>query len=125
MKQLLLFFLLPLYTIAQDSSSVEKPKMKQYFFVMLKAGANRSQDSTAAAKIQEGHMANIRKLAADGKLIVAGPFGDDGNWRGIFILDTPTLQEAEQLVKTDPAIQSGRLSYEIHPWWTMQGTVFK
>ena len=125
MRTFLLFFLLPLYTMAQDSSSVQKPKMKQYFFVMLKAGPNRSQDSTAAAKIQEGHMANIRKMADSGKLVVAGPFGDDGDWRGIFILDTPTMQEAEQLVKTDPAIQSGRLTYEIHPWWTMQGTVIK
>ena len=76
---------------------------------MLKAGPNRSQDSTTAAKIQEGHMANIRKLGESGKLVVAGPFGDDGNWRGIFIFDTPTIEEAEQLVKTDPAIQSGRL----------------
>ena len=125
MKTLLLLFLLPLYTMAQDSSSVKKPKMKQYFFVMLKAGPNRSQDSTAAAKIQEGHMANIRKLGDSGKLVVAGPFGDDGNWRGIFIFDTPTIEEAEQLVKSDPAIQSGRLTYEIHPWWTMQGTVIK
>ena len=70
-------------------------------------------------------MANIRKLGDSGKLVVAGPFGDDGNWRGIFIFDTPTIEEAEQLVKSDPAIQSGRLTYEIHPWWTMQGTVIK
>ena len=125
MKVLLILLLLPVFSIAQDSSSAPKPKMKQYFFVMLTAGPNRSQDSTAAAKIQEGHMANIRKLGESGKLIVAGPFGDDGNWRGIFIFDTPTMQETEQLIKTDPAVQSGRLIYEIHPWWTMQGTVFK
>ena len=125
MKVLLILLLLPVFTLAQDSSVAQKPKMKQYFFVMLKAGPNRSQDSATAAKIQEGHMANIRKLGESGKLVVAGPFGDDGNWRGVFIFDTPTKDETEQLVKSDPAVQSGRLIYEIHPWWTMQGTVFK
>ena len=125
MKLLLFFILLPFFSNAQDSSASQKPKMKQYFFVMLMKGPNRSQDSTTAAKIQEGHMANINKLADAGKLVVAGPFGDDGNWRGIFIFDTPTLEETEKLIKTDPAIVSGRLTYEIHPWWTMQGTVFK
>ena len=44
MKVLLILLLLPVFTIAQDSSAAQKPKMKQYFFVMLKAGPNRSQD---------------------------------------------------------------------------------
>jgi len=100
-------------------------EMKQYFFVMLSKGANRTQDSVTAAKIQEGHMANIQKLADIGKLIVAGPFGDDGNWRGIFIFDCKTKEEVESLIKTDPAVASGRLAYEIHPWWTAKNAVFK
>jgi len=125
MKTLLFICLFPLFASAQESTSSQKPKMKQYFFVMLKAGPNRTQDSLTAAKIQDGHMADMRKLAEAGKLVVAGPFGDNGDWRGIFIFDCASQQETELLVKSDPAIQSGRLSYEIHPWWTMQGTVFK
>lgn len=125
MKLFVALFFLPFFTLAQDSTSTHKPKMKQYFFVMLKAGPNRSQDSITASKIQDGHMANIRRLAEAGKLVVAGPFGDDGAWRGIFIFDCASQQETEELVKSDPAIISGRLTYEIHPWWTMQGTVFK
>lgn len=125
MKPILLLLLLPFFAGAQDSTRKEAGQMKQYFFVMLSKGSNRTQDSVTAAKIQDGHMANIRRLAANGKLIVAGPFGDDGNWRGIFIFDCPTKEEVEALVKSDPAIQSGRLSYEIHPWWTMSGTVIK
>ena len=100
-------------------------EMKQYFFVMLSKGSNRTQDSVTAAKIQEGHMANIQKLADMGKLIVAGPFGDNANWRGIFIFDCKTSEEVESLIKTDPAIASGRLVYEIHPWWTAKNCVFK
>lgn len=92
--------------------------IRQYWFVMLTAGNNRTQDSVTAAKIQEGHMANINKLYYDGKIKVAGPFGDDGKWRGIFIFDCQTKEEVEKLLKTDPAVSSGRLTYEIHPWWT-------
>ncbi|MEP6595294.1 MAG: YciI family protein [Ginsengibacter sp.] len=100
-------------------------EMKQYWFVMLIKGLNRNQDSVTADKIQEGHMANITRLAKAGKLTVAGPFGDDGNWRGIFILDCKDREEAEKLLQTDPAIASGRLAYEIHPWWTAKNDVFK
>jgi uncharacterized protein YciI len=100
-------------------------EMKQYFFVMLSKGANRSQDSVTAAKIQEGHMANITRLAQAGKLIVAGPFADEGNWRGIFIFDCKTREEVETLLQSDPAVRAGRLSYEIHPWWTAKNSVFK
>jgi uncharacterized protein YciI len=85
---------------------------------MLLKGPNRNQDSVTAAKIQEGHMANINRLYNDGKLKVAGPFGDNGNWLGIFIFDCTTKEEVEKDLKTDPAIISGRLSYDIRPWYT-------
>ena len=70
-------------------------------------------------------MANINNMAESGKLQIAGPFGDDGNWRGIFIFDVATEEEVKELLKDDPAIQSGRLAYEIHPWWTMPGGCLK
>jgi len=85
---------------------------------MLTRGANRTQDSAAAAKLQDGHMANINKMYYEGKLKVAGPFGDDGNWRGIFIFDCETKEEVIQLLSADPAISAGRLAYEIKPWYT-------
>ena len=93
-------------------------QIKQYWFVMLIAGNNRSHDSSDAAKIQEGHMANINRLYYEGKLKVAGPFGDEGTWKGIFIFDCNTRAEVEKLLSTDPALVSGRLAYQVHPWWT-------
>ena len=116
---------------SQEKSNAAKPQsrpedqIKQYWFVMLIRGNNRTQDSVTAAKIQEGHMANINKLYYEGKLKVAGPFGDDGNWRGIFVFDCATKEEVEKLLNTDPAISSGRLSFEIHPWYTSPMGSFK
>lgn len=113
----------------KDSSSVAGEEhryvMKKYFFVMLKRGPNRTQDSATSAKIQQGHMDNMQRLADAGSLVVAGPFLDDGDWRGLFVFDAATREEVEELLKTDIAISSGRLSYEIHPWMTAQGTCFK
>lgn len=59
--------------------------MKQYYFVMLTKGERRSEitDTAKINDIQRGHMANINRLAEMGKIAVAGPFGDNGNWRGI------------------------------------------
>jgi uncharacterized protein YciI len=109
---------------AQVKDSV-KPVMKNYFMVFLKKGPHRNQDSLEAQKIQQAHMENITLLAKSGKLNIAGPFLDDGDLRGIFVFDVPTIEEAKNLTETDPAIKSGRLSYEIHPFMTQQGVCFK
>jgi uncharacterized protein YciI len=132
------FFILSACFLAVNFSSVgqnklkpAKPKqqlenqVKQYWFVMLLKGQNRAHDSATAVKIQEGHLANINRLYYEGKLKVAGPFGDDGAWRGIFIFDCKTKEELENLLNTDPAIAAGRLAYEIHPWYTSPTGSFK
>jgi len=100
-----------------QTSVEDEYQMKQYFMVFLKTGLNRTQDSVTAAKIQEGHLNTITRLINEKKLILAGPFLDDGIYRGIFIFDIATEEEVKQLLQTDPAIKAGRLDYEIHPWY--------
>jgi len=108
------FFISPV--IAQTNIEDEY-QMKQYFMVFLKAGPNRAQDSITVSKIQEGHLNNIRRLFNEKKLIIAGPFLDDGLYKGIFIFNVTTVEEVNQLLATDPAIKAGRLDFEIHPWY--------
>lgn len=91
--------------------------MGRYVIALLKAGPNRDQDSTTAAELQEAHMENIRRLAQEGKLLLAGPFLDDGELRGIYLFDVATVEEARELTATDPAIRAGRLQMELHPWY--------
>jgi uncharacterized protein YciI len=62
-------------------------------------------------------MANIQKMAGEGKLLIAGPFLDGGDLRGIFIFRVATMAEAEALAATDPAVKAGRLRLEFHPWY--------
>ena len=132
MRSFVLFVLLFFVSASYAQQNTEKPKEKiqPYWFVMLLKGTNRTQDSATAAKIQEGHMSNMARLHKERKLKVAGPFGDGGDWVGLFIFDASapgckTKEEIEALVKTDPAVAAGRLTYDIRPWWTMGSGSFK
>lgn len=101
------------------SLGADKYGMKAYTIVMLTTGSAKIEDKAKTAELMKGHMANIGKLADEGKIIVAGPFLEKNkeNFRGMFIFNTKSKEEAEQWVKTDPAVQAGVFSYEIFPWY--------
>jgi len=95
----------------------DKYGMKAYVMAFLKRGPNRPTDSTERANLQAAHMKNIGRLADEGKLIVAGPFLDNQEIRGIYIFNVSSIEEAKALTETDPAIQAGSLVMELHPWY--------
>jgi acetyl esterase len=96
--------------------------MTNYVVGFLRKGPNSgSGDAAETQKLMEGHMANIRKMAAGGKLAVAGPFTDNGDLRGMFIFKNTTLEEAKALVAADPAVKAGRFVLELHPWYSAAG----
>ena len=91
--------------------------MKAYVMAFLKTGPNRDLDSAATAKLQEAHLKNIFRMADEGKLLIAGPFMDDTDIRGIYIFDVRSVEEAKKLTESDPAIKAGSLVMELHPWY--------
>ena len=91
--------------------------MRKYVIAFLKKGPNRTNDSIKAVALQKGHMANIGRLAKEGKLAIAGPFLDNGELRGIYIFNVETIEEAKKLTESDPAIKAGSLVMELHPWY--------
>lgn len=91
--------------------------MRQYVMAFLKAGPNPSADSTEAMELQRAHLDNISRMAEEGDLVLAGPFMDRGEIRGIYIFDVRTVEEARELTETDPAIQAGSLEMELRPWY--------
>jgi len=101
-------------------------KLNPVYFAFLKRGPNRKEGDDKNPEIQElqkAHIANIQRLAAMKKLLVAGPFGDNGALRGIFVFRVGSLEEAQSLCATDPMVKAGRLIVELHPWQIPEGVL--
>ncbi|MDQ3665710.1 MAG: YciI family protein [Acidobacteriota bacterium] len=97
-------------------------KMTTVYIGFLSRGAKWTPEKTAQTEeLQKAHMANINRLAETKKLVVAGPFGVDGKLRGIFVFRVASLEEAKELAATDPSVQAGRLSIDMHPWRVPEG----
>lgn len=100
------------------SLNADEYGMKKYVFCLLKTGTNTTATKEETKKLFEGHMANINQLAKEGKLVVAGPFmKNERNYRGIYIFNTSTIEEAKTFVETDPAVQSKLLEAELTLWY--------
>ena len=127
-KNLLLAFLfccnsLILHAQVYDSSLAKKLNaddygMKKYVLVLLKTGTADASDSKKVDSVFSGHMKNIQLLAAQNKLVLAGPLGENENkYEGIFILNTDNMDEAKKMLETDPAVQQHFLSTELFIWY--------
>ena len=99
------------------NSVADQYGMKQYVMAFLKAGPNRTNDKEKALALQKAHLENIGRMAEEGKLVLAGPFLDGGELRGIYVFDVKTVEEAQALTESDPAIQAGSLTMELHLWY--------
>ena len=104
-----------------DEKTGDTVIMQQYFIAFLKKGPNRSQTKAEADSLQKLHLAHLARMYDLGYADISGPFGDDGEIRGITIYNTPTLEIADSLAHLDPLVQLGRLTIEIHPWWAAKG----
>lgn len=100
------------------------PDMTVYYFCLLTRGPHAGKGTREElAAGQAAHMANIRRLADAGKLLVAGPFMDRSDWRGLFIFKCASLEEAKELAASDPLVQDNRLIADVRPWLTMKGNI--
>jgi uncharacterized protein YciI len=87
--------------------------MKSYVFVTLVTGKVIIEDKDKSKEIFAGHFANMSRLAEEGKLVLAGPIIDGRPNRGILVLNVTTIEEAEEIVNTDPAVRAGVFDYEL------------
>ena len=101
-----------------DSLGADDYGMKSYVLVMLKTGSNKIEDKATLDSLFKGHLANIGRLADLGKLVVAGPLKkNDKTYRGIFILNVKTIEEANDLLISDPAVAAKLLDAELYQWY--------
>ena len=99
-------------------------KLTTAYIGFLTRGAKWTPEKTPAVEeLQKAHLANIGRLAETKKLVVAGPFGDNGTLRGIFVFKVASIDEAKALAETDPAVKAGRLAIDMHPWMVPEGVL--
>ncbi len=104
----------------------EPLKMEAVYFGFLNKGPNRKEGDDKNPEIQElqkAHIANIVRLANLKKMVMAGPFGDDSDLRGIFVYRVASMKEAQELAATDPMIKIDRLRIDLHPWHVPVGVI--
>ena len=88
--------------------------MRSYVLVVLRTGPTTVPEGPVRKKMFEGHFDNINRLAAEKKLVFAGPLDGVDGWRGIFVLATGEIEEAKRLVALDPVIINGEMVAEYH-----------
>lgn len=91
--------------------------MRQYVLVILKTGPTPMPAGPERDEMFRGHFANMKRLAADGKLALAGPLDGVDGWRGLFVLAVDDLEEAAALVATDPVVMHGEMVAEYHQYY--------
>jgi uncharacterized protein YciI len=91
--------------------------MRGFVLVILKTGATRVPDGPERDAMFKGHFANMKRLAAEGKLVQAGPLDGVDGWRGLFVFATPDIDEAKKLVATDPVVVKGEMVPEFHKYY--------
>ncbi|NND15096.1 MAG: hypothetical protein HKN89_02080 [Eudoraea sp.] len=104
-----------------DEVSGDTLIMQQYFIAFLKNGPNRSQSEAETDSLQILHLNHLSLMYELGHADISGPFGDDGDIRGITVYNTPTKKIADSLANSDPMVKAGRLVIEMHPWWAAKG----
>ncbi len=91
--------------------------MRSYVLVILKTGPRRVPDGPERDAMFAGHFANMKRLAQEGQLVLAGPLDGVDGWRGLFVLATSDLEEARRLVATDPVVAQGEMVAELHAYY--------
>ncbi len=101
-------------SVLASSLGADERGMRPYVFVILKSGPNKVPEGAERTKMFQGHFANMSRLAAEKKLVMAGPLDGVEGRRGIFVFATPDIDEAKKMVATDPVIINGEMVAEYH-----------
>lgn len=99
--------------LAQRTGAAENG-MRSYVLVILKSSDTPVPKGEARDAMFRGHFANMKRLAEQGVLVVAGPLDGQQGRRGIFILAVPDIESAKTHVATDPVIAQGEMVAEYH-----------
>jgi uncharacterized protein len=68
------------------------------------------------ARIVGEHYEYLKRLHAEGRLVLAGPSAVSGDTFGLGIFDQDDRADVDAIVAADPAVRSGIMTAEIRPY---------
>lgn len=111
------------YFEAAKDPKARIPMIRHYLGLLYRGSAWTPERTPETDRLQAAHLENIGKLAREGTLVLAGPFTDGGELRGIFVFKVESLERAAELAATDPAVKAGRLRIDFYPWLVAEGVI--
>jgi uncharacterized protein YciI len=98
-----------------DSLGADKLGMKNYVLVILKTGPKPEVSPAVRDSLIKGHFGFINSMSDKGLLVMAGPLQkNDRQYRGIYIFDVKTVEEARAMAQSDPSIRAGYFDVELY-----------
>lgn len=97
-----------------DASEAAPMEFDTFQLVLLKRPAEPTElPDEELHRIQAEHLAHMGRMAEEGHLVAAGPFGDQENeaLRGLALYRVGSVEEARRLAAQDPAV-------EVMTWYT-------
>ena len=90
-------------------------EITHYLVIIRPSSSNFAENMTSEdSKIMEEHFKYLQSLHEEKLLLLAGPQVDGAF--GIIILNVESFEEAEKLIKKDPAVKANIMTPEIHPF---------
>lgn len=92
----------------------EAPRnLKVYYLCTLVKTDKWMPNDPESAKLFPQHMAFIRKMTQAKKFLIAGPFLDEGEGVGIYVIAATSADEAKAMASGDPEVKAGKLSPKV------------
>ena len=113
--------LLLLTTSAAPAQEKKEPqsKMVQFQMALIRRGPKWEPTHTkGSGGTMSEHGKYVMSLLESGKAVIAGPFSDEGEIIGVYVLRANTAEEAKMWVDNDPGVKGGHLVAEMIPWWS-------
>lgn len=123
------FPLMPARARVQNSQGPEtqkQPKYEMTTYQLCLLVATSKWNMADFQRLRGAHMGHLKSLLSEsGKGLIAGPFSDDGKYRGVVVLEAESVEAARSLAEQDPLVKEGLVTVESHPWFAAKGIMKK
>jgi len=92
--------------------------MQSHPLCLLYHGAAWEEKRSKRDQLLTAHERYVDQIRSLGKLGAAGAIQAPDDLLGMVIFKPVSLQEAQRLLRADPAVQAGVLRADFHAWWS-------